>query len=431
MNFFKSFSFTFISTLFVTLFGVLNNIIITRQLGPSGRGEYSVIMTFVLLAALLLGEGIKRSNTILVGKDRSYYKSLVMNTIFYSLIITVILLILSYFDMFHVLLYSIKNQYLFIAVLSIGLYILWQSLQGILLGTQNILFYNILLVSTILFCFIFNLLGIYFFDFQLIEILKSYLAATFITVILAFVGIKRSKTIHYENKKATFSKLGSLSSRSTLSTLGSFLMIRSGIFFSNYYLGKIETGLLSIALLFFELLQKLPNTIGTLILTMTVNDNSTTNDIKTAKIIRTMFFIDLLAILFFFIAGKYLIVFLFGEDFQYSMILIYYLFPAFVVVGPSSILYAYYMGKGYPKKIIILNLTLAVLSIISLFGFVNNMGIIAVPIIISVFNTIWVLVMIIFFKLDTSIAYKRILFVTGKDFDEITTGFINLIKKVS
>ena len=137
MNFFKSFSLTFSSTILVTLFGILNNIIITRQLGPSGRGEYSVIMTFILLAALLLGEGIKRSNTILIGKDRSFYISLVKNTIYYSVFITAILLIFSYFDLFNVLLYSIKSQYLFIAVISIGFYILWQSLQGILLGTQK------------------------------------------------------------------------------------------------------------------------------------------------------------------------------------------------------------------------------------------------------------------------------------------------------
>ena len=110
MNFFKSFSLTFSSTILVTLFGILNNIIITRQLGPSGRGEYSVIMTFILLAALLLGEGIKRSNTILIGKDRSYYISLVKNTIYYSVFITAILLIFSYFDLFNVLLYSTELQ---------------------------------------------------------------------------------------------------------------------------------------------------------------------------------------------------------------------------------------------------------------------------------------------------------------------------------
>ena len=68
MRFFKAFYITGFITGIVTLLAFVNNVILTRYLGPEGRGEYSIVANLILILALIFGEGIRRSNIIAVGR---------------------------------------------------------------------------------------------------------------------------------------------------------------------------------------------------------------------------------------------------------------------------------------------------------------------------------------------------------------------------
>ena len=80
MNFSKGFSLSFISTLIITVVTFFYNILITRQLGPEGRGKYAILITMVLLFTFLLGEGLRKSNTLLSAKSKDNIRILLYKT---------------------------------------------------------------------------------------------------------------------------------------------------------------------------------------------------------------------------------------------------------------------------------------------------------------------------------------------------------------
>lgn len=430
MNFFKSFSITFTTTILLTFFGIANNIIITRQIGVEGRGQYAVIMNFVLLLSLLLGEGIRRSSIILVGSNKNYLQDLVKKSFYYAIIVLFLLFAIFFSnDFFSSLLPNISANLLAISLLSISLYIFWQSIQALFLGIQKIVFFNILQVSTVTFNLVFNIVGVYLFNFGLFEIIAIYLISTILTVFIAFIGINNSiKELKVTYLKAAVSKLLNLGSRSLISGLFSFAILRSGVFFSNYYLDIAQTGLYSIAFLFFEILSKLPNTIGTLVLSRTAIDSSNSNSENTAKLVRAMMFIDFLFIIGFIILGKFIVILAFGNEFAGSVILIMYLFPAFLFIGPSSVLHAFFMGKGYPNKVIILNGISALITFILLYIFISDYGIISVSAITSLIISGWTLTLMIFFILDTKISIHKLFFLTKSDVQYLTSSIKSFLK---
>jgi len=431
MRFIKSFSMTFSSTILLTIFGIFNNIIITRQIGVVDRGKYSVIMNFIMIIALVLGEGIKRSNTIIVGQNKNYLTNLTSKTLTISFLFLVLLwLVFNLTNFFDFFLVNISNNLILIAIISIGLYIFWQSLQALFLGLQEIKLFNLLLISTISITLIINAIGITFFNFRLNEIMLSYLFASFITSILGFFYVKNIGQKIVSHKKVSLNQIINLGGKSTLSGLSSFVIVRGGIFFSNFYLDPKQTGLYSIALLFFEIIQKIPNTLGTLVLSRTANDSAKTDSKNIAKLIRIMFLVNFIFVILLVFLGKLVIVLLFGKAFNNSYSIILYMLPAFFLIGPSSVIHGFYMGKGYPQKIIILNVICGLLTLGLLFIFTEEYGINFVASVSSIIITIWTIVLILFFKIDTKFKGSEILFPSKQDFMYLLNEIKTLFKRM-
>ena len=79
MSFFRVFSISLLSQALVLLIGFVNSIIITRNLDLAGRGSYALTMNIILILGLIVGDGLYRSNTYLVSKDRDRLSRLLTN----------------------------------------------------------------------------------------------------------------------------------------------------------------------------------------------------------------------------------------------------------------------------------------------------------------------------------------------------------------
>ena len=94
MNFVKGVSITGLTTFLISIIAFLNNVIVTRQIGPEGRGQYSVLTNLIMFMTLILGEGIRRSNTILVGRNVNDVKKIININILYGILVTFMMLLL-------------------------------------------------------------------------------------------------------------------------------------------------------------------------------------------------------------------------------------------------------------------------------------------------------------------------------------------------
>ena len=426
MNFFKSFLITSSTTIIATLLAIINNVIVTRALGPEGRGIYAVISNLVIFLALIFGEGIRRSNTIFAGKNNKLVRVLLFQTLVYSLLIF-ILLSISYFFRF---LYSnylpnVTSTLLFIAFLITIMTIVWQSNLAIFLGLQKILEFNLLTFVQVASFLLLNIIGILLFNFGLEEIVVNLFVSCIVTIVLSLYYLKPMVVKSKKDEKISLKQVAFLGIKSTYAAGSMFLTLRSTIFFINFYLNPFQAGIYAVAALFSEIMQKVPNVLGVIVISKTVSDNSNKPADDSTRIVRMVFLFNLIVVIALFFLGGIIIKILFGTEFIDSFMPLKLLLPAILFLGPGAILHAYYMGKAFPSAILWINGLVSLIHIILNLLFVPSYGIYAASLICSITYFIWSTSIIILFHIDTKKPITEILFCKKEDFAYISSAVKN------
>jgi O-antigen/teichoic acid export membrane protein len=208
-----------------------------------------------------------------------------------------------------------------------------------------------------------------------------------------------------------------------------YLLLRSDIFIINYFLGSVAAGLYSVAILFSELFQKIPNTLGPLVISRTVNDDSIQNIYNVVRLVRFTFFINLILILILSVFGEGLIILLFKSEFAYAFEALLYLLPAFIFLGPGGIIYSYFIGRAFPLKPIIISGIAATFSILLNIHFVPKYGIKASAAIGSIVYVLWSLSLLIYFKTKNNVTLSDLIFIKKNDVNYIFSHFSSIFKK--
>lgn len=417
MNFFKSFLITSSTTIIATLLAIINNVIVTRALGPEGRGVYAVISNLVIFLALIFGEGIRRSNTIFAGKNNKLVRTLLFQTLVYSILILIFLSI-SYFYRF---LYSnylpnVTSTLLLIAFLITLMTIVWQSNLAIFLGLQKILEFNLLTFIQVASFLLLNIIGILLFNFNLEEIVLNLLVSCIVTIVLSLYYLKPMAVKSKKDEKINLKQVAFLGIKSTYASGSMFLTLRSTIFFINFFLNPFQAGIYAVAALFSEIMQKVPNVLGVIVISKTVADNSNKPADDSTRIVRMVFLFNLIVVIGLFFLGGIIIKILFGTEFLSSFMPLKLLLPAILFLGPGAILHAYYMGKAFPSAILWINGLVSLIHIILNLLFVPTYGILAASLICSITYFIWSASIIILFHIDTKKPINEILFCKKEDF---------------
>lgn len=425
MNFIKGLSITGGTTVLITIIAFLNNVIVTNQIGADGRGKYVIITNIILLFSLLLGEGIKRSNTILVGNDRSNLSKLISQTLVYGIFLSILFLaafVLKSYWMF--LIPNLSSQLIILALIITLFTILWRATQALFLGLEKIYEFNLLQILTIALTFLINLVGIFFFDFELLQIVYTITFSTIITFILGIIKLKAKISIKDFDYSIFKSSTVSISTKSTLSALQNFATLKGDLFLINFFLSSASAGIYSIALVFSEILQKIPNIAGPLIVSRSANSSHKNTEEITSRLFKTTLYLDLIIAIILVLLGKLIIVSLFGNEFEESYLVLLFLLPALIFYGPGTILHAFFMGKGYPKFMLWCNGSIAIINISLNILLIPKYGFMVAGIISSFSYTLWTLIYIYYFVTNTSQDFSKLFLVNNDDITIIRNIYI-------
>lgn len=417
MSFFNNLLISSSTSIVVTIISILSNIIVTRALGPSGRGIYAVVSNLIVFLVLIFGEGIKRSNTILIGEKKDNLKFLVFFTLKFSALLALFLSLAFILKSYYLSLLPNISAIVLILTFSIAIFtILWQAFQALLLGMQQIIAFNILLMIQASVIFIVNILGITIFNFGVNEFILALLLSAVITSLYCLMRLIMSFKKIKSVVKISPIKIAALTSKSTIASLSMFLTLRGDIFLINYFLNPFQAGLYAIAVLFSEIMQKIPNVIGPLILSKTVNDTSNKPAEDTAKLFRVILFANLLIVLFLIFFGKWIIILLFGSKFSEAFLPLLYLLPALLFLGSGGVAHALFMGRAYPNIVILINLLTGFINISLNIILIPKYGIKAAAAVSSITYTLWTLGLSIYLSIKYKIKLSKIFFTRSEDF---------------
>jgi len=367
MRLLKIFSVSFIAQGMLLAIGFVNSIIITRNLGVSGRGQYAMTMNIVLVLALILGDGLFRSNTYYVSIDRKMFSLLFSNSVIALLIVVVFVLPLPLWlneRLLDIILPGLNPTLILFAAMSVIPQIYLRSINGLLLGMQKYYAYNIYLVVP-LFVFLMLNVGLMFFNlFTPEQVMMNYFAAWMVVVLVATSWLVVSEGFKFSPNLKIAVKSLKTGLKASVSHICLFLLFRVDIFLLNFFLGVEKAGIYSIAVLVSELLQKLANTSGTIIfpkLTGKQTDRGRQLSLRIGGFVVLIGIVFSILIIF---LGESMIILLYKEDFAMAVQPLYFLLPGTTIMAGGKILLFSLWGQNFPRITVVVPLIAFIMNAI-------------------------------------------------------------------
>lgn len=379
MRLLKSVSISFSSRIAEQVLALITSIIITRMLGPVGKGKFTLIYAIFAAFVQFGNLGLMSPIGYYSAKSKELARKASSSSLWVSILWGILLLFLSLviIQKYSGLIRGIDRNLVLIALIAIPAALIHLYLSNVLLGKQLIIEFNVpqllfevvrLLVAVIVLLFLNKSIF-----FLVILILISYYLIAFINIYLA------QKVTNFSLRDFDLQLLTKMLKRGFrvyLSALFAFLVLRSDVLLLNYFKNSYEVGIYSIGVTASDKLMLLPFTIGMMLFPKVAAQDDVSGEL-TKKTMRFTSLIMTIVCLLGLLLGYPAITILYGKDFAKSYLPFIILLPGVFFLSLETILVYDFGGRGFPRIIylsplcgLLLNLSLNIF-LIPLLGYVG------------------------------------------------------------
>lgn len=333
--------------------GVTISVIITRALGPEGRGIFALAMLIFSLLSMFAGFGLNQATAYYIANKKYTTKEVFgSNVIIASLIsilaITAGLILIFFFN--DMLFPGVKREYLLLALLFFPVAYFFELAAQILLGLEKIQSYNNVKFITSLIYF-FLLAGLFLFSSLTIDLaiatnILSYVAAGIVLFLLIRKEVgKLAFKLHKGYVKDAFS-YGFKVYPASMFYLSRYQI---NVFLLNMFLNPAAVGFYVTALGVSEITQWFSKSAATVLFPRVAGETDEKNLRELTPIIcRNILLITFLGILFLFLFAKWIIILLYSREFLPSVVSLQIILIGTVAVVGWIILNTDIFARGKP-----------------------------------------------------------------------------------
>jgi O-antigen/teichoic acid export membrane protein len=332
----------------------MNGVIIARVLGPAGKGEITIFVTFAGFISLFVNAGIPASNVYLVGSKQKSINEISSSTIALAFLLAIIgdvfVVIFMLTGWLQRLIPSISTTGIILVLIYFPLLLIASYLTSILQGLQKILQINIFNIVNILFVLFINLVLIFLVGFKSEYAMSSLIAAQVIVIGLISRQVKKeggnllpkvsSAVIHPQMKYGL---------RGYIGNLFQFFNYRLDSFVVNYFLGPSNVGIYSVSVALAGLLWYFPNAVSFVIFPNAAARKKGESINFPKKVFYTTMIFTFCGAIGLALVGKYLITLFYSSSFTPAYIPLLALLPGTMLFGGTKILANEMAGRGYPE----------------------------------------------------------------------------------
>lgn len=337
----------------VVLLTLITSIITTRCLGPEGRGEYFFVITFANIVAQFANLGLHSSNTYYIVQKNTLAPSLVINSVWISIIVGSFtsLLGISLWILFQ---HPSKTQLLDLSIcIALAPMIVFYLLgSNLFLGLNLIRTYNIYqIASSMSIAFLIVLMGAL--GANATHFLLAVTLGWFIICTAIFLSlIKKVKITSFKFNATTFLSGLHYSFKSYIVSFLNILVLKLNVVFLKYFVPAAVVGYYSVAAQLNDILVIAPITLCMLLFPkMIANENNRWEQMKSNLLI-TAVFMGIICTATWLLAPTAIIL-IFGQNFSPTVKILLYMLPAAFFYSLLSVILTYVSSLGIPKMQII------------------------------------------------------------------------------
>lgn len=437
MNFVNTILSVFTTRVFEKFIRQINSIIISRFLGPSGLGIYTLFFALVKNLYTFSEFGIGAAGIYFIRRKSSEKDKIIENAALFSIIIGTFLSILVFIFKEKISLFLLDEQSFFILLISFIIPIIMIStiFSTLVRGMKEFRIFNIFTIIRPLCFLIFLLFSIILFRGGILEaIIGQIIAITLSGFWLIYIirtkisfKLKFHKLLFLENLKYGIKQHFLKIVMMILST--SPLYILKGLT-SNEIVGQYGIILTVLGIISFFKISI------SLVLTPEVSDLKNKDvHLLIAKVVRNTFFILIIVSFLAYILGPFYVKFLYGEKFQYASQAFRWFLPGIVLHSVCVMLHRDFTAREIPVqyKAIFAYMIGAIISILGSYLLVssyNEYPLEALGVSYNVSYFITFLILLILFIFDSKLNIKSIFILDRNDILFYMKNFKIIYKKI-
>jgi O-antigen/teichoic acid export membrane protein len=375
-SFFAQVSSTFLAKVLISAIAVITTAAISRLLGPAGRGEYAAAMALGTIGVQIANLGLHASNTYTVASRPSLLPQVLGNTLAVSFVSGGLATVIISSVFFHRPgLQPVHGWMLYLALGWIPVGLAFLLLQSLLLGTGEIMFYNVTEIAT-RFAVLVTLIVLAQTDFRDANGFFVATTACFATGAVLMFG----KLFRKAGRLATSGELLSenlhYGFKAYLAALFSFIVLRIDLLMVKDMLGAEPAGYYSVSVTLGEMIMMIPTVIGSLLFPKLSGMSSDDERWRLAKkTFRWTALVMPIVIVASALMARPLVLLLFGRDFYPAIPAFQWLLPGLLALSMSVLCMNYFASLGMPWVTVYAPLTAAVINCSANLWFIPHYGI--------------------------------------------------------
>ncbi len=344
MSFLRGFSLNAVSTGLVFALGLANQWLLANHLGKDGYGKLALWSTAAVIGATLLGEWLRRGTTYVVGREGAGAEAR-DNALICLLVLLAASLGVAFLAAGNASLHlgpEALSWWPLLAVLP-SLMVLQRAGQAILLGMDRIRLYAAVPVIFIVIYLGGNAALLGAGELRLQSALITYAGGAGLAGLAAFVALSGSGRLTWGHRPLLRRTLA-VGWRGAVSVSLVLLLLRGDIFLIKHFLDDAAVGSYRVALNFAEMMQRVPDVAGAVLLAKVVRGEDGQLSLRVA---RGMLLFSLGAAIALLAAGRPLIGWFF-PPYPEAFLPLAWMLPGLVFLGLGSVCNTKLAGQGYP-----------------------------------------------------------------------------------
>lgn len=412
------------SNVFAVLIGFLIDVVISRQLGPEGRGLYASVLVVPLLVVSFTMMGVRRSAVYHIGKQL-YSDDRTVSGVMQVLWITAILaMVVSGLSFLYFKPKGLTLPLVLLAVSSIPVRLVLSYASGIYLGKEQFKRSNLINWLPLLL----NLAGVLLFvavlHWSVAGALLALLVSNLLVALISLRHIFSAFNISFRPDKEVIMSLVKLGVVYALALLIMQLNYKIDILLLQKLSTLDQVGYYSLGVAISDKLWQLPTAMGVVVLSRTANmlDEKVLNQ-SVASLLRISFVLVFFAAVVLWFIIPYLLPLIFGNKFNPSIGVVRAMLPGIVIFVLPRILNSRFAGIGQPKVLIFIFLPALIINILLNFLWIPRFGAIGAAWASNVSYAMGAVTLLIVYSVKMRVPFREIFRFRRNDFDLVSNFF--------
>lgn len=423
MSFLRNSFLTFLGTIGRVLLSMVSQIIITRVLGPAGKGLYAFLVQIPTVLVPLCSLGLNYANTYYIAKDPANGKKAVGSSIAMAVTLggaMALILGLSYLGLRNGYMQAVTSQQLGLILLAIPFGLLNLYWLSVLWGMDSIGKYNLALLIQFLTLSCGVALAAAAHCLTVTTSFAFWTAGNIVTTLYMLPEMGKIVRWRFQTFSAAYIRqtLG-YGLKSYLANVMMVINYRLDLFIVTGFLPLSQVGLYATAVTLAEMVGYMGNAVNTALIPKLASGKDSLTFTMTPKVTRLTLMLTMLAALGMALIAYPLILLFFGSRFSGSFYPLLLLLPGIVALGGSAVLSGDLMARGKPIYTSISSGVTVGLTLILDFTLIPLWGILGAAIASSLVYSSLFALNYAFYRRESGEKLRTVLIFTRKDIEEI------------